>query len=158
MIGSVQFMSRQRAEGFRPWRNMAMISVTDPSEQPAKLSPDFRAVLRLSFHDVLHSSMTDVKFFSRDDVDNIIAWLNALHAHQDTIDVVVHCEAGISRSAAIALFIEDAYGVKLHQREKAHDANLRVLHALCRRANRPTPKRPSIPIDNANDKGLRPWF
>ena len=132
-----------------------MISITQPGLDEARLQDGFRDVLRLSFHDVGHRGAGRLRGFGREDATRIIEWLGKLHDEPSTVEVLVHCEAGRSRSAAVALFIEHAFGAYLHDRDAAFDANLFVLQVLCRLSNHSIPKKPSPPVNNESDRGLR---
>ena len=49
---SILILSVGRAEAYQPHRTEVCISITDPKASPARLSPKFKAVLRLSFTDI----------------------------------------------------------------------------------------------------------
>jgi len=114
----LEHMSRQRAEGYRGDRPYAVISITDPGEPEAKLQPDpLRvAVLRLAFHDFTEEPeefeglMAEAGDYPPDEPEE---WVlpSAVHAEAAVgfyrsvapkiEKLVIHCEAGVSRSAAV---------------------------------------------------------
>ena len=90
-----------------PNLRLACISITDPDCAPAKIlvhRGDSVKILRLQFHDVdleteLRSGRTYISMASKQ-VHLIVDFLRGI---QDRVDLlVVHCEMGISRSAAVA--------------------------------------------------------
>jgi predicted protein tyrosine phosphatase len=93
------------AEAWVPGPNEICISIRSPGAEPARLSPNFRDVLRLYFHDV---GGFDPPYpegtveFSEEAAEQIAAFVRA---HAGAATIVVHCEAGISRSVAVGLAI-----------------------------------------------------
>lgn len=95
--------------------------LTTPGSTAQQLNKDAWAdILYLSFHDAdeVHQSLDDRVA----DIDsNKIELFNKTHANQifdflkkhevDCTQVIVHCEAGISRSAAVSKFIADIYAL-----------------------------------------------
>ena len=81
-----------------------IVSVTDPERPEATIadSPNRRAVLRLKFHDKgsRHQISREKLVMSQEDAQAILAFVQE---HLDKVKLIVcQCEAGISRSAAIA--------------------------------------------------------
>ena len=129
-----------------PCQNTAVISIVTPGNYPAAFKDeDFNSVLRLSFDDLCEEHIKEPIGSIPDlDPDGPILWHSlqlpdANHARSiiDFLDgltcenVVVHCHAGISRSAAVAQFIADKYNAALS--EELGDtsfANKRVLRLL----------------------------
>jgi predicted protein tyrosine phosphatase len=108
MIRNVIFVSQAVACGLSPDERLAVVSVTEPGFGPALLQPGWRDVLRLSFHDV-DAAVDGYLIFAEAQADALIDWLTAV---EDRVDgIVVHCVAGISRSAAVAKFVADRYTV-----------------------------------------------
>lgn len=104
----VQSMCRASVETLSTNRSIAIISITDPHLRPATIPklPGLRAVLRLTFWDVADPNQADV--FTHEMADQILDFVNA---HRDEVDAfVVHCEAGISRSAGVAEALSEALG------------------------------------------------
>lgn len=96
-----------------------LISVTSPNtrgSKPAVLHPCWRDVLRLEFHDIDPNTRSrrkqkDLCFFTVDHAQRIIKFLEQ-HADAPETEIWVHCEAGISRSAAIAKFAAQVYSLE----------------------------------------------
>ena len=94
-------LSRPEAERYRPGcRPAAIISVTDPGTEPCCFDDRlYRDVIRLDFHDVWRPA------------DGMISEAQAARIARfllrcgstGTQELVIHCEAGISRSAGIGL-------------------------------------------------------
>lgn len=75
-----------------------IILITDPGEEPVLFAtnPGIKAVLKLQFEDVIDESPLSMD--SRD-AERIIDFVNIW---KDSVEsIVVHCEAGISRSAGV---------------------------------------------------------
>lgn len=135
-VRQIRFTSREHAEALAAQPHMAVISITDPGMPEARLDPAFRRVLRLAFFDAVPADdYLPAPFpglFDHTMARRISDFLRELHALPEAISVTVHCEYGISRSAAVALFAAAYTGARLAAREFAHDANLWVLEELCR--------------------------
>ena len=105
-------MNQATAEEMIPRPRCAIISITgfNPYDVPnqAQLQPDWGEVLRLEFDDVsirgdhLHG-------ITPNQAGQVIEFLNAVQHKVDK--VVVHCVAGVSRSAGVAKFIAERYGL-----------------------------------------------
>lgn len=121
----VNFVSRQMAEAFEPGKGgfRHLISISDPEITP-RLKPGWENVLSLRFHDL---DGRYVKPQSRglpptlEHCDQILRFAEGILPLAG--NVLVHCEAGVSRSAATALALE-AMGFGLSNRERASGANL----------------------------------
>ena len=132
-VSKVQYTSRKLAEQLRGSPYMAVISITDPTTPEAKLDPLFRHVLRLSFFDAVPADeyMPALPgLFDHHLAGQISAFIGELHAAPFEISLMVHCEYGVSRSAAVALFAEALTGAPLDAREFTYEANQWVLDLL----------------------------
>jgi predicted protein tyrosine phosphatase len=117
--------SREAAEFHQPVGYEVCISITDPGQPAAKLSPDFRDVLRISFHDVceklpagtLCDDSCPIVYAGPESAGAIVRFA-AKHFQADA--VVVHCEAGVSRSWSVAEALYDLF---------AHRAPNRLVYA-----------------------------
>jgi predicted protein tyrosine phosphatase len=130
-------MPRAQAEKHVPDGYEACISIGSPGQQPANLSSRFRAVLWLNFHDLAGFEREDGTYpdgavqLTEDDADLIAAF--ALE-HRGADLMVVHCEAGISRSVAVGLALSTTLGrcwawpsyMPREYREKRHIHNRHV--------------------------------
>jgi predicted protein tyrosine phosphatase len=132
-ISQVQYTSRKLAEQLRGSPYMAVISITDPTTPEAKLDPLFRHVLRLAFFDAVPADEympTIPGLFDHQMAAQISAFIGELHAAPFEITLMVHCEYGVSRSAAVALFAEALTGAPLDAREFTYEANQWVIDQL----------------------------
>lgn len=114
----VLIMSRRQAEtievGYIP-----VVSITDIANQQAQIKHTGE-ICRISFND---SSYTmDVPSW---EVSRLFTFLEK---HKDADQLIVHCEQGISRSSAVALFCCEQYGAAADFRNK--QPNLAVVHRL----------------------------
>lgn len=135
-INHVFYTSRKLAESLAGNPYMAVISITDPTTPEARLDPLFRHVLRLSFFDAVPADEFQPSLpgmFDRSMARQIDAFVREIHAAAFEMSVMVHCEYGVSRSAAVALFTAAFSGAPLEAREFTYEANpwvVEQLHAL----------------------------
>jgi len=132
-INKVFYTSRKLAESLEGNPYMAVISITDPTTPEANLDPLFRHVLRLSFFDAVPADEYQPALpglFDRAMARRIDSFVEEIHAASFQMSVMVHCEYGVSRSAAVALFVEAVSGAPLEAREFAYEANPWVLDTL----------------------------
>ena len=114
MLKKVMFVGRYSAETCGPWPDFALISLGEPdaSEGDPKIQDGWQNVLRLSFHDITADTL-DVEskytLMSDDDARKIVAFVKEVAPQVDGI--IVHCRAGISRSAAVAKWICGEYTI-----------------------------------------------
>jgi len=95
-------------------RATALISITDPSRQQAKLGNGWHSVLRVAFDDV------DAITFPGQDahlqeitVDQVVAIASFVaRTSLSCKRLVVHCRHGVSRSAAVAKAVAEVAGAK----------------------------------------------
>lgn len=108
-LQQVVYISRREAEirvGSADW---AIISISDPMHYPAMLKGGWHSILRLEFSDIEQPGKFKV-LFSADDARAIRAFVH--HADENgCIGMLVHCKAGISRSAAIAKWITEEFNL-----------------------------------------------
>ena len=101
----IKFCGRWEAEQFESSMPWAVISITDPGSENARLSTKNRvAVLRLKFHDLdrPYPGYEDDLFtpsMAREVIEFVTTWRPKIKT------LLLHCEAGISRSAATAAFV-----------------------------------------------------
>jgi predicted protein tyrosine phosphatase len=84
----------------------------------------------------------------------IATFVQDLHNAPDTVSVLVHCEYGVSRSAAVALFVEAWSGAPLISREFTGEANQWVVDQLSQLS--PELDIDIPPADAARDRRSRP--
>lgn len=157
----VHAMSREDAEAYEPYQPyevcISILSPEDPvyeveAAPGAELSDRFFDVLRLRFHDV-DENIVDADHLDEDSrerlADRLMTEEQALEAAQfvglhvfdvespDADAVIVHCEAGVSRSVGMARAISEWMGASpdssraLHGRGNLH-VRRRTLEALNR--------------------------
>lgn len=133
-ITQVFYASRELAESLTGNPYLAIVSITDPGSPPARLAPLFRHVLRLAFFDAVPADeylpAPLPGMFDHAMARHIGDFVGELHAAPFDISVMVHCEYGVSRSAAVALFVAAWSGAPLQAREFAHAANPWVVERL----------------------------
>ena len=114
MLNRVLFVGRATAETCGPWPDFALISLGEPdaAEGDPKIQDGWHDVLRLSFHDITPDTL-DVEgsytLMSDEDAQKIVAFVKEVVPHVEGI--IVHCRAGISRSAAVAKWICGEYKI-----------------------------------------------
>ena len=133
-IKQVLFASRELAESLAGNPYMAIISITDPGTPDARLDPLFQHVLRLSFYDAVPADeylpSPFPGMFDYPMAHQISDFVHELHQAPFEISMMVHCEYGVSRSAAVALFVEASTGAPLAAREFTYEANQWVIDQL----------------------------
>ena len=158
MIVSVDFVSKADIASLEPGPNTIAVSIVDPGDFPPRLSPGFLKVIRLEFHDRIgdpsdfdapRDSLDVLEFIDRRRHDNYIKagfipfkWvlfsesdalalareIVSLQESTDVFQIVVHCFAGKSRSAAVASVIAEFAGIPLAK--PCDEANPRILAML----------------------------
>ena len=133
-IRKVSFTSRKSAETLPGDPATAVISITDPGQPEAHLAPTFRHVLRLAFFDAVPADeflpAPIPGLFDHRMARQVSDFLTDLQARPADMSLLVHCEFGVSRSAAVALFAEAMSGAPLEARSFAYEANHWVIHRL----------------------------
>ncbi len=132
-IHRIKFTSRQLAESMLGDPNTAVISIGSPGVPEAQLAPTFISVLRLSFFDAVPADPympSRPGLFDGHMARQVIDYIGKLHATEMDFTLLVHCELGVSRSAAVALFAEAYSGAPLDAREFTFDANPWVIEQL----------------------------
>ena len=108
MLKRVIFMGRIEAELEPARHDWVVISLSEWGAEPAKLRDGWRDVLRQEFHDI-DVPQEPYDLFTPDQALEIIQFVDA-HAGNSR-GILVHCRAGISRSAAVAKWIALKYGL-----------------------------------------------
>lgn len=157
MIESVSFMSLDKARKLTPNIQSLMISILDLDERISHRVPKlsgYRSVLSLSFEDtseetkmVNPGSWADdpeehdhVKFCQHrgemvptlTDAKMIFDFVKRHHESDEKLSLLVHCKAGMSRSAAVAFWASDFTNapMSLSTHTNPDKANPRVLRLL----------------------------
>lgn len=137
---TVQFMSRIDAQRYRPSGQVHLLSISDGEDDQALVeashwqSVEFHYFVDGDF-DEEKMAMFGTKFehlfrdyFLIPQADRLRESIDRLTA--TGLDIVVNCQAGRSRSAAVSQFISETYGYSLSQ--ETPDANHTVLRMLRR--------------------------
>lgn len=155
MLKSVEFMSLKAVKSLASSPTVAIISIRDSSSvRDLPTFDGFMDVLPLDMLDVceehaLHApgswadEPTGEQHFQYCEIpDNfapslshaqaVQAFVDRLHGCADELDLVVHCSAGVSRSAAVACWAAERFGIALRDRAGVGlgDANPRMLRLL----------------------------
>jgi len=96
-----QVMNRQKARNYtyqEHGHNYIIVSISDIGDQPNQFnrSPECLAVLKLQFND---TEKPDPTAITPTDAEKIIAFVNQYIDQTD--EIIVHCEGGVSRSAGV---------------------------------------------------------
>lgn len=109
---SVEFVSRQKAIQRKPEPTTIVISINDLTAAPATLQKGWQAVHVLHYNPT--SFTNEPGGFTREQARGIVDFVEQ---HENTADrILVHCVAGESRSAAVALVLDEKYSLGLDQR------------------------------------------
>lgn len=100
----IVFVSRAAAMALPGDDQWGVISIHDSKQGPAVLSAGWHAVLRLEFEDVDVSVDGQQGVFDEELAAQVLAFAQQVVATEGK-SLLVHCHAGISRSAAIAVFL-----------------------------------------------------
>jgi hypothetical protein len=135
MIRTVNFISRRKAESLPARADRAIISISEPESTPAQLACDEHRILRLVFHDVVPGGeggegAEPWTLFDVSHAEQVMHFVRRLHAEREDVELVIHCRAGISRSAALALFVAADTGCAFPNKPFAGLANRHVLSLL----------------------------
>lgn len=99
------FTGRSQAEALYGRSHWAVISITQPGEK-VDLRSGWHSVLRLHFHDI-DQPEDPYTLFDESHAKQIIDFVSAVNDSGQVEGILVHCQAGISRSAAVARWIAD---------------------------------------------------
>lgn len=106
-------MSRLQAENLPGSDALAMISITGPDSDEALLLVGWKSVLRVAFDDndpriVRHKQRKTPRIPMTE--QDALAIVNFVHETAPFVTgIMVHCQGGISRSAAVSKWISAAY-------------------------------------------------
>jgi predicted protein tyrosine phosphatase len=102
------------AESIEDLTGWVLISVHDQHEAPYNLKVADDQVLRVTFSDVTSEVLRGELWFNTIRVEQAHEILAFIEKHKEK-NIVVNCRAGVSRSAAICLFIHLFYGHELKE-------------------------------------------
>lgn len=110
---SVTFINREAAEQKLGAQNLALISITQPNTPPAALKTGWHSVLKIQFDDTnpeiitLKKRKTPRVAITLTDAIKIVKYVHETASAVE--EIIVHCQGGISRSAAVAKWIAETY-------------------------------------------------
>lgn len=115
MIESIVYLSLDGALEFKPQVQTIAISILSPGRAQATLHPEIAPVLRLYFEDTTGKEGTPPAsgIFNSDQARETIEFIRHHRDKPEPCHLLVHCEAGISRSAAIAVFAASECSIPL---------------------------------------------
>jgi predicted protein tyrosine phosphatase len=102
-----RFLPRVVAAAYRPAPGSVLISIHDVSEPPLVPQDGWVATLVQRFHDT-DGEQLGLEVFSETQAREILEFVAR---HADCTELVVHCSLGQSRSAAVAIYLAEKYGV-----------------------------------------------
>jgi predicted protein tyrosine phosphatase len=117
LVPAFVVLSREDAERYEPREREICISIADPDMEPAHVSSDFAAVLRLHFTDIIEQGEPSDVLFS---AEHARAIREFIAAWPDATRIVVHCQAGVSRSPGVALGLCDIQGWATAELERSY--------------------------------------
>jgi len=126
----IEVLSRCDIEGLPlPKVSHAVISITDPDKPEASLrtNRETKGVLRLQFDDATYKYHPDCVLFTQDMATQIKCFLEQMIPVNY---LIVHCEAGISRSAAVAQAVRKVIPESKICYDYRHNPNPLVLRLL----------------------------
>jgi predicted protein tyrosine phosphatase len=114
VLKRILFVSQQRAEAMAGHPRRALISITDGRLPQANLQDQWLSVLRVAFDDVDPANGPlddpDVRPLTVGQAQTIAEFVLTLPPEARTL--VVHCKAGISRSAGVARAVARCLGLR----------------------------------------------
>lgn len=119
MASKVIFVGRSTAETIGPFHDWAMISIGEPDAANGlpNIKPGWHSIHKTIFHDIDPDygspKGTEPSAYQAMTIEDARAIVDFVRYEAWLADViVVHCRAGISRSAAVAKWIAKDYGLK----------------------------------------------
>lgn len=133
-VKSCSHISRTLAERVTKSDNTALISISDYGSRAPRIKVNaWVDVLSLQFHDVGHSSHDTAEYFALGYVpplpEHAEAVLDFVCVHADR-NIIAHCEAGLSRSAAVCAFLNGLGWRYIHAGRGLEAANPLLLSLL----------------------------
>lgn len=138
---NIRFLPESDATLIAPPPGWAVISITDRGRAPADLKAGWCSVYRISFDDVENDWGGRFRCITDAQAHKLVRYLERLRRHGGLDALIVHCFAGASRSAAVAVFAAAYFGVQLSGNTEG--LNRGVLRRLRRAALRRCASAPS---------------
>ena len=145
----IQSLSKHNASKYRPERPTLLISIQDGDKAELPFKQRTNHITRKLYTDTLFLYFDDIDptqfsgnpsfpfLFDDNDAFKIINFLKHHYQKKDFEDIIIHCQAGVSRSHAIALFAakyfekdENLYQQLLHQKGKLFGGNKYIFNKL----------------------------
>ena len=126
-LKNVVFTGRDQAEASAAWAHWAVISISGLN--PANLKEGWHSVLRLEFDDIDVEEEPYILFneSQAEQISNVVT--EAFDSHE-VEGILIHCQAGISRSAAVAKWIAERYGLPFPNKYSLYNKHVyRVLRS-----------------------------
>ena len=113
----IKSLSRKEAIKYKPAGKTLMISIQDYEKKYLPFKERTNHITRRLYQDIMFLYFDDINTedirngesrataFTDEDAIHIIRFLERHYAQNDFDEIIIHCEAGMSRSHAIALFI-----------------------------------------------------
>lgn len=99
----VTFIPRVYAKAFKPRPGSVLIGISDPGQRSIRPQEGWKDTLFLHFHDA-DVEAPGVGLLSEAQAQSILDFVTQ---HPDAREIVVHCQMGRSRSAAVAIFLSE---------------------------------------------------
>lgn len=114
MLKNVIFCSQAEIEKRTGWADWSVISITGSKFYEANLKFGWHSVLRIVFDDV---DVEDGPYLAITDeqAEQIVDFVIREAESSEVNGIVVHCAAGISRSAAVARWVATAYNLPFNE-------------------------------------------
>lgn len=114
---AILILSRLEALAFRSPEPYAVVSITGPDQRMEKAlgdRPQCRGVIHLQFDDIEHVSPNDyyTALMTEEQAQEVVKFVQEAVEHVSLL--VIHCEAGMSRSAGVGA----ALGLYYHQSDR----------------------------------------
>ncbi len=134
MIERVMFVNRNTAENTPGWANWSVVSITEPDSAfgEAKLLHGWYAIHRSRFDDVdpKRGSSEPYVLMNEQHAAEIVDFVHSVAPHSDGI--LVHCQGGISRSAAVAKWIAESFQLPFNNKYERYNKHV---YRLLKEAN-----------------------
>jgi len=107
----INVYNKKQVEELQPEPESVLISISCPGK-PVNLKEGWKRILRLEFDDIvsIEEALIDkLQPFTNEQRDQVIDFIN----ENKNRNFVIHCDAGISRSVAIGIFIQNKFNGEL---------------------------------------------
>ena len=121
----ISIYSRKQVETLLPSDNSILISIADPGRRHPKVPKGWTS-LRLSFHDLDEVRSEGDILVSEMDATLMLEFVEATRPKE----IVVNCEAGISRSGGVAVALEEILNENKQAFKKYPNHNRRVTSTI----------------------------